>query len=136
MSNTTFETSQLLETSICNSHSSDNRDGRKQLRNENPFRIIIDHIKINSVRNKFESLVDFVSANLGDLMISETITDKMSSQLQFIIEEFSKPFHLDRTINCGGILFYFREDIPTKGIKGITVSYSFEVLLIKLNLAS
>ena len=65
MNNTSFETSQLSETSIGNPHSSDNTDGRKQVRNENPFRIIIDCIKINSVRNKFESLVDFLSANLS-----------------------------------------------------------------------
>ena len=65
MNNTSFETSQLSETSIGNPHSSDNTDGRKQVRNENPFRIIIDCIKINSVGNKFESLIDFVSANLS-----------------------------------------------------------------------
>ena len=34
------------------------------LENENPFRVIIGHIRINSKRNKFQSLVKYVGNNL------------------------------------------------------------------------
>ena len=35
--------------------------GIKDLRNQNPFRVIIGHININSIRNKFEPLVSFIN---------------------------------------------------------------------------
>ena len=47
----------------------------KHLRNENPYTIIIGHIKTNSIRNKFESLIKSVSNNLGIIMVSETKND-------------------------------------------------------------
>ena len=76
----------------------------KQLRNQNPHRIIIGHLNINSIRNKFESLVTFVGNNLDILMISETKIDDTFPESQFLIEGFSKPFRLDRTAKDGGIL--------------------------------
>ena len=42
----------------------------KQLRSQNPHRIIIGHVNINSRRNKFESLVRLVGSNLDILMVS------------------------------------------------------------------
>ena len=54
--------------------------------------IIIDHININSVRYKFESLFDLVNTNLDVLVISETKTDEMFQESQFIIEGFSEPY--------------------------------------------
>ena len=47
----------------------------KKLRNQNRSRIIIGHLNINFIRNKFESLVRFVGSNLNTLMISETKID-------------------------------------------------------------
>ena len=43
----------------------------KQLRNQNPHRIIIGQLNINSIGNKFESLVRFVGNNLNILMVSD-----------------------------------------------------------------
>ena len=34
------------------------------LRNQNPFRVIIGHINVNSIRDKFEPLVSFINNNL------------------------------------------------------------------------
>ena len=78
----------------------------KQLRNQNPHKIIIGHLNINSIRNKFESLVTFVGNNLDILMISETKIDDTFPESQFLIEGFSKPFRLHRTAKD------IREDIP------------------------
>ena len=47
----------------------------KHLRNENPFRVIIGHINIKSIRNKFEPFLKYVGNNLDILMISETKID-------------------------------------------------------------
>ena len=132
----TFQTSQRSDTPICNPPSSDKIKLKqlKQLRNENPFRIIIGHININSVRKKCESLVDIVSANLNVLMISEANTDETFLESKFITGGFSEPHRLDRTVNGGGILLNVRRDICTKCIKGITFSNSFEGRFIELNL--
>ena len=69
----------------------------KYLRNENPYRAIIGHININSIRNKFESLVKYVGNNPDILMVSETKIDDTFPESQFLIEGFSTPYRLDRT---------------------------------------
>ena len=91
--------------------------GIKDLRNQNPFRVVIGHININSIRNKFEPLVSFINNNLDILMIkAETKADDTFPDSQFLIEGFSVPYRLDRTAKRGGILLYMREDIPSKRI--------------------
>ena len=87
------------------------------------------------MRNKIwiSNKVDLVSANLDALVISEAKIDETFPELQFIIERFSEPYRLDCTVDSGRILLCVREDIPTKCIKGITVSNSFEGLFTELN---
>ena len=59
----------------------------KDLRNQNPFRVIIGHININSIKNTFEPLVSFINNNLDILMISETKIDDTFPDSQFLREE-------------------------------------------------
>ena len=47
----------------------------KSLRRENTNKLVFADININSLRNKFELLVDQVKGNIDDLMISETKID-------------------------------------------------------------
>ena len=93
--------------------------GIKGLRNQNPFRVIIGHININSIRNKFEPLVSFINNNLDILMISETKINDTFLDSQFLIQGFSVPYRLDRAAKEGEILLYIREDIPSKLIKKV-----------------
>ena len=67
----------------------------KHPRNENPYRVIIGHININSVRNKFESLVKYVGNNLDVLMVSERKRDDTFPESQFLMEGFSTPLPID-----------------------------------------
>lgn len=98
-----METSQLSDNPICNPPFSDNIDG---FINENPFRIILGHIKLSSVRDKFKSFADVASASLNVLIISQTKTDKAFLESWFIIEGFSEPYRLDRTVNGGEVPLY------------------------------
>ena len=70
----------------------------KQLRNQNPHRIIIGHLNINSIRNKFESLVRFIGNNLDILMVSETKIDDAFPESQLIklknISDFMSTYNL------------------------------------------
>ena len=75
---------------------------------------IITQININSIRNKFDALVNGVRGNVDILMISETKTDDSFQTRQFLIEGYTAPYHLDRNIAVGGVLVYVREDIPSK----------------------
>ena len=60
------------------------------LRNQYPFRVIIGHINLNYIRNKFEPLVSFIN-NLDILLISETKIDDTFPDSQFLIKGFSVP---------------------------------------------
>ena len=108
--------------------------GVNDLRSQNPFRVIIGHVNINSIRNKFEPLVSFINNNLDILMISETKIDDTFPDSQFLIKGFSVPCRLDRTAKGGGILLYIREDIPYKSIKKFTFDESFEGFFMEINL--
>ena len=45
------------------------------LRKQNPNRLIISHLSVNSLRNKFVFLVPLVKGNIDILMLSETKLD-------------------------------------------------------------
>ena len=115
--NTSGKSENLLSEPIITDKNTSDFCEINDLRNQHPFRVIIGHININSIRNKFEPLVSFINNNLHILMISETKIDDTFPDSQFLIKGFSVPDRLDRTAKRGGILLYIREDIPSKCIK-------------------
>ena len=87
----------------------------KSLRTSNLHCIIIAQVNINSIRNKFEALVNGVRGNVDILMISETKNDDSFPLTQFLIEGLlTTPYRLDRNGSGGGILVYIRKDIRSK----------------------
>ena len=72
----------------------------RSLRVKNPNKVIIGHLNINSLRNKFELLTHQIKDNIDILMISETKLDESFPTTQFFMN--------------GGILLYIREDIQSK----------------------
>ena len=86
----------------------------KSLLIANLNRAIITQININSIRNKFDALVNGDRGNVDILMISETKTDYSFTTRQFLIEGYTAPYHLDTNSVVGGVLVYFREEIPSK----------------------
>ena len=68
----------------------------KALRLKNFNKLIIAHLNINSLRNKFEFLISLIKDNTDFLMISETKLDQSFPTNQFMINGFSAPFRLDR----------------------------------------
>ena len=77
-------------------------------------KLVVAHLNINSIRNKFEALLQNVSGEVDLLMISEKKIDESFPKSQFLIKGFSDPFRIDRNVHARGILLYVREDIPTK----------------------
>ena len=86
----------------------------QNLRLKNVDKIIIAHININSVRNKIHLLADMIRGRVDILLISETKLDATFPRPQFFLEGYSEPHRLDRTAFGGGLLLYFRNDIPVK----------------------
>lgn len=69
-------------------------------------KIIIGHLNINSIRNKFDRFVDKVKGNLDILMISETKLEDSFPMGQFYIDRFGTPIRLDRNKNGGSITLF------------------------------
>ena len=84
----------------------------ENIRSKNPNRLIIAQLNINSLRYKFDSLVEILHSNVDILLISETKIDSSFPTAQFKIEGYTT-YRLDRNSNGGGILLYVREDIPS-----------------------
>ena len=89
------------------------------------------HLNINSVRNKFELLINIIKDNTDILMISETKLDSSFPKGQFQLHGYSEPCRLDRNGYGGGILLYKREDIPSKIIES---KMNIEGFFVELNL--
>ena len=103
-------------------------------RNDNPYRVNIGHIIINSIRSKFKLVVKYVVNTLDILMVSETKIDDTLPESQFFIEGFSTPYRFDQATKWWGIFIYIREDIPSNYIKKIAVNKSFYGFFVELNL--
>ena len=91
------------------------------LRRSNLNRIILAHLNINSIPNKFNLLAEGVSGNVDIIMISETKIDETFPARQFYIDGYTPPYRLDRNCNGGGLMMFVREDIPSKLIETRTV---------------
>ena len=76
---------------------------------KNPERIIIGHININSLKNKFEFLSKMI-------MILETKLDPSFPETQSQIDRYSKPHRRDRI----GIMSYVKEGITSKMLKPLS----------------
>ena len=73
--------------------------------------MIIGHLNINHVTNKFEPFVSLVKDKLDIALLSETKIDKSFPPNQFTLEGYSNPFRRDRNKHGGGLVLYVRNDI-------------------------
>ena len=105
----------------------------KQLRQKNWKKIIIGHLNINSIRNKFDLLADLIKGNIDIMVISETKIDESFPTSQFSITGYSPPYRLDRNNQGGGLLLYVRNDIPSKQII-CNFSQDIECITVEINI--
>ena len=103
----------------------------KSIRIRNLNKIVIVHLNVNSLRNKFDFLVTQVKGYIDILMIPETKLDESFPIGQFLIDGYSVPFRLDRNENGGGILLYVRDDIPSKLL---SMNSNIEGFFVEINL--
>ena len=96
-------------------------------------RLICTQLKINSIINKFESLREIVSTNVGFLLICETKLDLPFPRAQFHIHSSGERYRFCRNGKGGGILLCILL-LPSKLIESqITIKdYSVEIHLRKM----
>ena len=76
-----------------------------KIKHENPNKIMIGHLNINSIRLKFEFLKDIIGNNIDIFLISETKLNDTFPLGQFMINGYHVPFRLDRN-DMAGVCFY------------------------------
>ena len=86
----------------------------KSLCMRNLDKIVVGHLNIDSIRDKFDFLAHQVKGNIFILMISGRKLDESFPSNQFLLDGYSVPFRFDRNRNGGGILLYIRENVPSK----------------------
>ena len=104
-----------------------------EIRSHNTNKIIIAELNINSIRNKFEQLVENIDKNVDILLIVETKLDDSFPIKQFYIEG-SQQFRLDRSSHGGGLILYVRDNIPIKQLKQFCIHDDVEAIAIEINL--
>ena len=95
----------------------DTKTGLKEMKIRSPDKLILGHVNINSIRNKFDSLIYMLDKNTDTFLISDTKLDDSFLSAQFKIEGFITPYRYDRNDKGGGFLLYIREDIPSRLLK-------------------
>ena len=89
-------------------------DELMNVRLNSPKNLIIAHVNINSIRNKFEYLHVILSKNLVDVIcVTETKLDDTYSTNLFQCDSY-KCYRKDKSVNSGGMMVYVREDVPHK----------------------
>ena len=96
--------------------------------------VLIGHLNINTLANKFEALTLIIKDRLDILVLVETKLDDSFTEKQFYIEGYTKPYRVDRNCDGGGILIYVRKDIPSKELKKHNFTKNIEALFVEINL--
>ncbi len=105
-----------------------------KIRVKNADRIIIAHLNINSLRNKFEALAALIKDKIDILCITESKIDNSFPKGQFHIGGYKSPIRLDRSAGGGGIILYIRDDIPSIFLENLPFDSDNEGIFIELNL--
>ena len=79
-----------------------------------PNNLSSGHVNINSIRNKFDSLIYVLDKSGGIFLISEMKQDDSFPLAQFKIEGFTTPYRYDRNDKGGNLLLYIRKSISVE----------------------
>ena len=92
----------------------DRKSRLKEMKVQSLDKLVLGHLNITSIRNKFETLKIIIDHSIDILLISEIKLDDSFLKAQFLIVCFSAPFRFDRNSKGGAILLYIGEDILSK----------------------
>ena len=87
-----------------------------------PSNIIIGHLNINSVRNKFELLSFLIGGKIDILLICETKIDSTFPTSQFHMSGFSNIYRLDWNDKEGATMLFVKDSLITFHVSGFCFS--------------
>ena len=93
--------------------------------------LIVGHLNINSIRNKFEMIAETIT-NFEIFLISESKIDSTFPNMQFKINGH-KLFRRDRNRFGGGLMLYLNEKIPCKFLNNHPIVPNAEIICIKFH---
>ena len=105
-----------------------------ELRQKNINKLVISHLNINSLSNKFDQLKLIIKNEVDILVITETKLDSSFPDSQFKIDGFRQPYRLDRNKHGGGVMILVNEDIPSKLVSKHTLPDDMENMFIEIKL--
>ena len=105
----------------------------KDFRKNNPKNVILGHLNINSIRNKFITVQDIIKPNLDIFLVSETKLDQTFPNNQFFIDGY-RMFRRDRNSYGGGLCMYINQDIGCRLIDIDCLSENIESICVEFNL--
>ena len=102
---------------------------------ENPKNVLIDHLNVNSLRNKFDSIQLLIKEHIDICLLTETKLYNSFPNQQFHLNGY-KLFLKDRNKFGGGIAFYVNEIIPCKILNTHDLPDNIELLLLEISMKS
>ena len=106
----------------------------KTFRFKNPKNLIMGHLNINSLRNKFESIKPIISPNFDIFLVSETKLDESFPNNQFSISGY-RMFRQDKNCFGGGLCIYVKENIASKQLN-LHLDKETEAIYLEINIRS
>ena len=106
----------------------------KSFRLKKPKNLIMGHLNINSLRNKFEYLKPIISPIFDIFLVSETKLDDSFPNNQFSLNGY-KMFRRDRNGSGGGLCIYVKETIAAKQLN-LHLDIDNEAIFLEINIRS
>ena len=104
----------------------------KTFRFKNPKNLIMGHLNINSLRNKFESIKPIISPNFDIFLVSETKLDESFPNNQFSISSY-RMFRQDRNCFGGCLRLYGKKNIAPKQLN-LKFDKETEAIYLEINI--
>ena len=121
---------QISPSSLSKIGALDAKSRLKEMKAQSSGKLILGHLNINSIRNKFDAFKFITDNNIDIFLISETKLNDSFPTAQFLIKGFSGPYTFDRNSKGGGLLLYIGEYIPSK-ILTYSSNCDIETLLVE-----
>ena len=105
-----------------------------QLRNpriNNPKKVIMGHLNINSLPNKC-GIMDMVANDLDIFLIFKKKSNSSFPDAQFLYKGFSKPYRKDKTLGDWGLLMYVNENIPSRILHEHSIPDDIKILCVEI----
>ena len=100
---------------------------------QNPKNIVIGHLNVNSLRNKFEAVEELVQNKVDICFLTGTKIDETFRNQQFMTNGY-KLFRRDRNCHGGGVLCYINKNIPSKTVNVDGIVKECEIVLIEFSM--